>query len=167
MISDFLGIFWGNFRSLFILIVLPMAAYWCIFFILCVNKRGRELPPSIVKPIVYVGMIFLGYNSFTWVYPRFCIYPFPIFSAHYIYHGIIEIPTFFIAAVWSLHNLDRMDDDIQTQPPLPWYRRVKNSFLYCFYPVLLGIVLLAIAAYIETQVTPYLILNSYMPYIGS
>jgi len=165
-ISDFLGIFWGNCRTMLILILLPIIVYWCIILIFYVNNRIIVISPKIMKPLLYISIIFFGYNSFTRLYPRYFTYPFTIFYTHYVYHGIIEILTFFICAVWSLSNLDKMDDDMCVKPPLSWLSRVKNSFINSIYPIIFGLIFLALAAYIETQITPYLILNSYIPYIG-
>jgi hypothetical protein len=166
-IGDAWGIFLGNYRALLILVLLPVTVSWCVMLVFSLNGRRTELSPEMVKPVLYLSMIFLGYNSFTRLYPRFEMYPFTVFAAHYVYHGIIEMGTYVVCAVWTLHNLDTMDDAMRLKPPLPRQQRVKTSLINCVFPLLFGLAFLALAAYIETQVTPYLILDSYLPYIGS
>ena len=163
--GNFQGIFTGNIRTMAVLLFVPVIIYWLIIMNLSF-LRGISYPsPENLKILVYILMMYFGYNSFPNVYPFFNTYPFGIFYTYYIYHGFIEIPTFFICAVWSLDNLDKMTEDMHPESGLSLFQRIKNSFIYCIPPFIFGFSFLAVSAFIETKIVPTLILQSYLPYI--
>jgi len=158
--GKFQEIYFGNIFTSILFILLPVILYWILFYFI-----NYEFSPRIMKLLIFGSIFFFGYNSFVKSYPFFRIYPFDIFLSSLVFHGIIEIPTFLICAVWSLSNLDKMADDLALIPPLSLRQKINNSFRYCIYPIIIGLILFAIAAFIETQITPYMILNSFMAHI--
>lgn len=165
LMGNFQTVFIGNIHAMAVLIFVPVVIYWLIIMDLSFLRNFSYPSPENIKILVYILMIYFGYTSFPNFYPFFNTYPFGIFYTYYIYHGLIEIPTFFICAVWSLDNLDKMTEDMHLGSGLSLFQRIKNSFIYCIPPFIFGFSFLAVSAFIETQIVPTLILQSYLPYI--
>jgi hypothetical protein len=140
--------------SLFIVCV-PLFWVWIWWF------RRDWLEPLVVimKGTVLLLMMALGHNSFGRIYTWYSTLPPEVFWTLLYPHGIPELLAFFIAGVFSLTCIDKLQNYLLEHGDEGLHPGDIGLFLFHrIWPVMLCILLLIIAAaFIESQVTPHLV----------
>lgn len=140
------------------LIILLVPLYWVWLWYL--DQTILDTVIRFMKGTVFLLILAIGYNSFSYAYVTSSTYPLPVFLAMYSPHGWLEMLAFILTGTCSLVSIDSLREYLSF--------REKGSSLHPGEIVLfmlnrawvmfLGIaVLLAIAAAIECWITPHLV----------
>lgn len=157
--KNFLNIFLNNLIvSLFIIIP--------AFMILRLVIRERnifELSNFLLQLVLFVTFfVVIGVNTFSNFYQFFSEYPMIIVAAYYLPHGIIEILSFVLSGAMVLVFRDMFKqliiDTPSTQEPKVIFQSIILKQIPC---IVLIICLIAIAAFIETQITPICVKSAF------
>jgi len=156
MESVFLRLVFLNCGVALFLVVVPQFWAWVWWF------RRDILEPLLVimKGTVILLMLALGHNSILRMYISYRTLPFDIFATMYYPHGIPEILAFIAAGVFSFICIDSLGDFLRRNAAsLDLHPGDIGLFIFNrIWRVLLIIILvLVIAAAIESEVTPLMV----------
>jgi uncharacterized membrane protein SpoIIM required for sporulation len=156
MSTVFLRFFLSNAGVALFILLVPL--YWV--WIWWLNRTLLDTVIRCMKGTVFLLILALGYNSFSYAYVTFKTFPFPVFLMMYFPHGWLEMLAFILTGTRSLvciHTLREYlsvyENDSSLHPGeivLFIFNRVWLMFLWIAS-------LLAIAAAIECWITPYLV----------
>jgi uncharacterized membrane protein SpoIIM required for sporulation len=157
--KKFLNIFLNNLRvSLFI--IFPA---FLILGLVIIDKNIFELSNFLLQVVLFVTFfVVIGVNTFSNFYQFFAEYPLIIVVASYLPHGIIEILAFVLSGTMVLVFRDMFKqliiDNPSTQEPKVIFLSIIRKLIPC---IVLIICLIAIAAFIETQITPICVKSAF------
>ncbi|MFZ1898332.1 stage II sporulation protein M [Methanoregula sp.] len=165
--NTFLKIFLNNFTSGFSMLILPIFIF-VVFFVIGIKfqdqKESFVLSASIISKMIIIFYFMFTFiaNTFSKLYYIF-IFPRSVFLVSYI-HGLIEIPAMILSVTFSLLLIDSayaifIHSNI-AEAKIQIKIFVKDFIIY----ITILAILFAIAAFIETQITPYLVQATFEDY---
>ena len=156
MSTVFLRLFLSNAGVALFILLVPL--YWV--WIWWLNPVLLNTVIRLMKGTVFLLILALGHNSFSYAYVTFKTYPLPVFLTMYSPHGWLEMLAIILAGTFSLVCIDAVREylgahsDVAGMHPgeiaLFIFHRVWQVFLVIAF-------LLAFAAAIECWVTPPLV----------
>ncbi len=153
MSTVFLRLFLSNAGVALFILLVPL--YWV--WIWWLNRALLDAVTRLMKGTVFLLVLALGHNSFSYAYVTFQTFPLPVFLTMYSPHGWLEMLAFVLAGTFSLVCIDALREYLGDRPEVPElhpgeialfiFNRVWRVFLVIAF-------LLAVAAAIECWVTP-------------
>ena len=153
MSTVFLRLFLSNAGVALAILLVPLYLVW----IWWLNRSLLTIVIWCMKGTVFLLVLALGYNSFSYACVTLGTFPFPVFLAMYFPHGWLEMLAFILAGTCSLVCIDTLheylsvhENDLSLHPGeivFFIFNRVWLMFLVIAS-------LLAIAAAIECWITP-------------
>ncbi|MFA6225317.1 MAG: hypothetical protein WC620_03820 [Methanoregula sp.] len=156
MSTVFLRLFLSNAGVALFILLVPLYWVWIWW-----------LNPALLKPVtrlmrgtVFLLILAIGHNSFSYAYVTFSTYPFPVFFTMYSPHGWLEMLAFTLSGTFSLVCIDALREYLYA------HREVSalhpgEIVLFIFnrvWPVFLAVTfLLAVAAAIACWITPHMV----------
>ena len=156
MSTVFLRLFLSNAGVALFILLVPL--YWV--WIWWLNPALISTVTRLMKGTVFILMLALGHNSFSYAYVTARTFPLPVLLTMYSPHGWLEMLAFILAGTFSLVCIDALHDYLGALARVPElhagevalfiFKRVWRVFLVIAF-------LLAIAAAIECWVTPSMV----------
>jgi hypothetical protein len=162
--NSFWTIFYNNFVASLRILFVPVVIFSIVSLI---GKVFSIFDESYLKfNLIFCKVLLIFYLTFSYVAKTFSqlffvfILPLPIFLTTYT-HGIIEIPAMILSSTFSLILIDDVHEIfekyLKNEISIPLKKIIKNIVI----SITILTVLLIIAAFIETQITPHLVQKSF------
>ena len=153
--AAFLRLIFLNCGVALFIVCVPMFWVWIWWF------RRDMLEPIVVimKGTVLILMMAMGHNSFPRLYLTYRTLPFDVFATLYYPHGVLEIFAFLAAGIFSLTCIDSLHAYLQDHGNDDLHPGDVGIFIFgrIWFGALCIMLLLVIAAFIESQVTPEMV----------
>jgi hypothetical protein len=165
--NSFWTIFYNNFIASLRILFVPVVIFSVVSLI---GKVVSIFDESFLKlNSIFCKILLVFYFTFSYVVKTFSqlffvfILPLPIFLTTYT-HGIVEIPAMVLSLTFSLVLIDDVHEVfekyLKSEISIPLKKFIKNIAIF----ITVLTVLLIIAAFVETQITPYLVQKSFEEY---
>lgn len=156
MSTVFLQLFLSNAGVALFILLVPL--YWVACWWL--NRNLLNPVIHLMKGTVFLLVLALGHNSFSYAYVTFMKFPLPVFVGMYFLHGWLEMLAFILSGTFSLLCIDNLQVYLHTtgessalhpgEIAVLIFDRVYRGFIVI-------LLMLAGAAAIECRVTPLLV----------
>jgi uncharacterized membrane protein SpoIIM required for sporulation len=162
----FLRLFLSNAGVALFILLVPL--YWV--WIWWLNRNLLNPVIHLMKGTVFLLVLALGHNSFSYAYVTFIKFPLPVFLSMYFPHGWLEMLAFLLSGTFSLLCIDALREYLQSKGESSALHPGEIA-VFIFdrvYRVFIVILLmLAVAAAIECQVTPLLVTSVLEQLLGN
>jgi len=156
MSTVFLRLFLSNAGVALFILLVPL--YWV--WIWWLNRTLLDPVIHLMKGTVFLLVLALGHNSFSYAYVTFRTFPFPVFLTMYSPHGWLEMLAFILSGTFSLLCIDAVREYLsahQEESALHPGEIALFIFDRVYRVFVVILLLLAVAAAIECWVTPPLV----------
>jgi uncharacterized membrane protein SpoIIM required for sporulation len=162
MSTVFLRLFLSNAGVALFVLLVPLYCVW----IWWLNRTLLNPVMYLMKSTVFLLVLALGHNSFSYGYVTISRFPFPVFMAMYLPHGWLEMLAFILSGTFSLLCIDSLQEYLHTGGDSSALHPGETAVFifdrtYRVFVVIL--LLLAMSAAIECWVTPLMVTSALGP----